>query len=115
VFKRRKRKDLTQSYLDQAHSGSPAVAEPVGSLGEAVDEDTRTNQLLDELGAIASSQGFLTTKGKDPRTRAIGAELDRMNGMQKMLDVHKVVAAEHGRIHARSLEAAWDGIGSWRG
>lgn len=38
-----------------------------------------------------------------------------MNGMQKMLDVHSVVAAERGRMRARELEAAWHGIGPWLG
>ena len=80
-----------------------------------VDEDTRTDQLLDELAVIASTRGFLSMKGKDPRTREIGAELDRMNGMQKMRDVHRVVAAELGGVRARELEVAWDGIGDWRG
>jgi hypothetical protein len=88
---------------------------PLRSVASPVDEDTRTDQLLDELAEIARTRGFLSMKGKDPRTREIGAELDRMNGMQKMRDVHRVVAAELGGVRARELEAAWDGIGNWRG
>lgn len=80
-----------------------------------VDEDTTTSQLLDELAAIARSRGFFGPTGeKDPRVREIGAELDQMNGKQKMLDVHAVVTAELGRVHARELELAWNGIGEWR-
>ncbi|MEO3749446.1 hypothetical protein [Streptomyces sp. B6B3] len=77
--------------------------------------DARANELANELLAIGRRGGFLTMQGKDARTRAIGAELDRMGGMQMMLDVHDVVAAEIGRLPARELEAAWDGIGDWMG
>ncbi|MDX3227181.1 hypothetical protein [Streptomyces sp. ME19-01-6] len=88
---------------------------PLCSVAPTVEEDTRTDELLDELAAIARSRGFLRQGREDPRTREIGAELDRMNGMQKMRDVHRVVAAELGGVHARELEVAWDGIGGWQG
>ncbi|MFF7211909.1 hypothetical protein ACFZAU_15470 [Streptomyces sp. NPDC008238] len=71
---------------------------------------------MDELCAIGLFHGFLTLEGeKDPRTREIGAELDGMGGKQEMLDAHHLVRARLGRVHARELEAAWDGIGSWLG
>ena len=88
---------------------------PLSSADPAVDEDTRTDQLLDELAVIARTRGFLSMKGRDSRTREIGAELHRMNGMQKMRDVHRAVAAELGGVRARELEVAWDGIGDWQG
>ncbi|MES4901469.1 MULTISPECIES: hypothetical protein [unclassified Streptomyces] len=103
----------SRSGYPYARSGPPYV--PLRSVASPVDEDTRTDQLLDELVEIARTRGFLSMKGKDQRTREIGAELDRMNGMQKMRDVHRVVAAELGGVRARELEVAWDGIGDWRG
>lgn len=94
--------------MDPSRPASRAVAS--GSL------DARTSQLLSELCAIGLHRDFLTMQGKeDSRTREIGAELDRMGGMRKMLEVHGMVRAEIGQLHARHLEAAWDGIGSWRG
>ncbi|MDX2644863.1 hypothetical protein PV341_15060 [Streptomyces sp. PA03-1a] len=91
-------------------------AEPTPRLRQAAsvgDEDDRTGQLLDELCAIGRGQGFLTLRGKDRRTREIGAELDEMGGKQEMLDAHSVVRARLGPLCARELEAAWDGVGSW--
>lgn len=74
--KRRTGEDVTQSSIDQAR--------PSGTI----EEGTRTNQLVDELLAIATDRGFLSVEGK-PRTREIGIELHQMNGMQRMLDVHR--------------------------
>lgn len=91
--------------------GAPPGAPP--SAGGAV--DARTYQLLEELQAIGRAQGYLSLQGKDPRTREIGAELHGMNGKQKMLDAHAVVLTRLGQLRARELEAAWDGIGTWRG
>lgn len=99
--------DGSRPGMDPSRPASRAVAS--GSL------DARTGQLLSELCAIGLRRGFLTMQGKDSRTREIGAELDRMGGMRKMLEVHSLVQAEIGRLHARHLEAAWDGIGSWQG
>lgn len=76
---------------------------------------TRTDELRDELVAIGRSRGFLSMEGKDRRTREIGAELDRMNGMARMRHVHRMVVDELGPLYARELELAWDGIGKWRG
>lgn len=103
-----------RAALDTAPFLDPPPAR-AGRRADAVDEDTRTDQLLDELAEIGRTRGFLHAAGKDTRTREIGAELNRMNGKQKMLDAHAVVAAELGRLHARELEAAWDGVGDWRG
>lgn len=97
MFKRRKRKDATQAYLDQIHSSY---------------ENSRTHQLLDELIAIGRSRGF---QRSDSRTRAIGAELHRMGGMNKMLEVHTVVADQLGSGPAASLDSAWHEIGPWLG
>ncbi|WP_327722781.1 hypothetical protein OG381_47105 [Streptomyces sp. NBC_00490] len=93
-----------------------AVSTPASPATAGGSLDARTSQLLSELCAIGLSRDFLTTQGeRDPRTREIGAELDRMGGMRKMLDVHSMVRAEIGQLHARHLEVAWDRIGSWLG
>ncbi len=88
---------------------------PVGGPGTVRQGDARTNQLANELLVIGRRRGFLTMQGKDPRTRGIGTELDRIGGMRRMLDVHDVVGDKLGRLSARELEVAWDGIGSWQG
>lgn len=92
--------------------GAPLPMPPPPAGGPA---DARTYELLEELQAIGRAQGYLSLQGKDPRTREIGAELHGMNGKQKMLDAHAVVLTQLGQLRARELEAAWDGIGSWRG
>lgn len=77
--------------------------------------DGPSDQLLAELLEIGQNRGFLAGGRDDSRTREIGAELDQMDGMQKMLQVHAAVKAQLGQGHARDLERAWDGIGSWMG
>ncbi|WBB61663.1 hypothetical protein O7599_03655 [Streptomyces sp. WMMC500] len=76
----------------------------------------RTRVLVDELCEIGRGRGFLSVHaGKDGRTREIGAELHEAGGKQRMLSAHAAVRAELGQAHARELEAAWDGVGDWRG
>ncbi|WP_407562442.1 hypothetical protein [Streptomyces sp. 184] len=83
---------------------------------EARGEDDRTLELVAELRAIGRGRGFLSVHGgKDGRTREIGAELHEKGGKQKMLHAHAAVRAELGPVHARELEAAWDGVGDWWG
>jgi hypothetical protein len=75
----------------------------------------RRSALVKELIAIGRARGFLSADGKDDvRTREIGAEIDKMGGMESMRQAHAEVAAALGPIRARELEAAWGGIGHWR-
>ncbi|WP_309505444.1 hypothetical protein [Streptomyces phytophilus] len=103
-----------------AHGGRAAMWEEHGLLPRphaeaAGGRKARTGRLLDELFTIGVSRGFLPGGEVDPRTREIGAELDRMGGLRGMLRAHEVVRAELDRSHARHLEFAWDGIGAWLG
>lgn len=79
----------------------------------SVDQSSRADRLLVELGEIGRGRGFLRGGARDKRTREIGIELHRMNGIQKMREAHGVVSAEVGGVPARMLETAWDGIGEW--
>lgn len=76
---------------------------------------TRSDELRNELVVIGSTRGFLSMQGKDPRTRQIGDELDRIGGMTEMRRVHAMVVDQLGRHYSRELEVAWDGIGKWLG
>lgn len=103
-----------------AHGGRAAMWHDHGLLplppaDAARGKKARTDQLLDELFTIALTRGFLTRGEADPRTREIGAELDRTSGLRKMREAHAVVNTELGRTHARELDSAWDGIGRWLG
>lgn len=74
--------------------------------------------LVEELLAIGRTEGkLLDSKGSELRGRiqSIGAALEAMGGHSLMLDVHDRVAAELGRVRARELEGAWDGVGRWLG
>lgn len=104
----------------EAHGGRAAMWRERGLLPRphaeaARGKKARTGQLLDELFAIGVSRGFVPGGEADPRTREIGAELDRMGGLRSMLGAHEVVRAELDRTHARRLEFAWDRIGRWLG
>jgi hypothetical protein len=106
----RRNRRLDQAYgragftLVSAHGGTRVYAGEIG-----------TRELLIELVAIGRGRGFLTSGGKDPRTREIGEDLNRINGKQAMLEAHATVEAELGRLKGRELEMAWNGIGSWMG
>lgn len=79
-------------------------------------QDASLDELLPELVAIGAKEGFLSAGAKrNARARAIGAELDRQGGMYLMRRAHAAVSASLGRIAARELEAAWDGVGDWLG
>lgn len=85
------------------------------------------HQLYEELIAIGRAKGIEnayldnSTGEANPRVREIGEMLDRlgeeagMGGNKVMVQACGEVRRELGDTAARLLEAAWDGIGSWRG
>ena len=48
------------------------------------------------------------------RIREIGEELSELGGISAMREAHRKYYTIYGTCNARSLEYAWDGIGSWR-
>ncbi|WP_329387610.1 hypothetical protein [Streptomyces sp. NBC_01716] len=105
---RRLRKGIEQHFAERF--GPP----PVPGAGGPLDLSVPADRLTHELAETGRGRGFLSGKGR-PRTREIGAELELINGKQQMLEAHEYVRAELGVSAARELEAAWDGIGTWRG
>lgn len=93
---------------------------------QLVDDKGRVPMLIQELREMIYSQNqkwgsrtephnvaFLSRKDKE-RTREIGDELNKIGGFDLMLAVCDRVSMVE-RESRRSLELAWDGIGSWQG
>lgn len=114
-----------------------AAAHPSTSLGEAVSPppvatpaspapasgaeetmpvaamyDSGQERLVDELVSIGRTTGYLPRR--EGRTRDIGAELDRIGGIELMRAAHERINSSLGNVKARELESAWGGIGQWR-
>lgn len=77
-----------------------------------------TEDLINELIAIERTAGaLLAPRGSELRERikSVGSALNDIGGMELMLEVHDVIRERLGRVRARELEAAWDGVGIWLG
>lgn len=98
--------------------GHTALYQAKRALDRARGASLSTADLTNELIAIArTEEGLLPPRGSELREhiRAIGSELNECGGHELMLQTHATVRQSVGGVHARELEAAWDGIGKWRG
>ena len=79
------------------------------SAMKGINEDAMIRELR-----VLCSRWMANEVGQDlvDRARAIGVELDRRGGMDRMRSVHRALGAIPG---ARTLDTVWNGIGHWRG
>ena len=79
------------------------------------------DQLTAELIKIGKTDEYLTVEPSNKfnddkrniRAREIGLRLNEMGGKKLMQHAYSKVKTALGRVTARELEFAWDGIGEW--
>jgi hypothetical protein len=94
-----------------ARYGHEAMYRHLGTLDRSLDP------LVQELIVIGISGDFaISDRGTlkiSSAAREIGARLNVQGGMWTMRAAHTAVSNHLGRIAAKNLEIAWDGIGEW--
>lgn len=77
-------------------------------------EENRLSIYFSTLEKIYSKHGSFLGAGEE-ESRKIGQKINASHGFDGMVYVCESIRDELGQVAYRQLEAAWDGIGKWRG
>jgi hypothetical protein len=107
----------TPRDLARGQSGVQVALGFTGAQSLTLTWQPNLQQILSELCEIAARDSYSEEdrKARRSRTRELGHLLHRMGGFELMKVICEVVGSRVGGAGARTIEAWWDGIGSWRG